>query len=136
MEKSLSLKSFINHVKAELVDAVNNPVGKPFFSLQEIELELSVYVEANGKLGFKFYVETEVGAVTNQTHKIKLNLKPIPHNFNPSVETNAAIVGEDGKPIDDQATGKQSDSLKANSRSGGGGGFEEGVVLDKVRDHF
>ncbi|MGL6361881.1 trypco2 family protein [Aeromonas veronii] len=75
MKGNISLKDFIDDVKKELMDASES--DPPFFTMDEVELEVSFGINAKGKAGAKFVV-FELGAETNasQMHKVKLKLTP------------------------------------------------------------
>ncbi|HFQ4970766.1 TPA: trypco2 family protein [Vibrio vulnificus] len=75
MKGNISLKEFIDDVKKELMEASES--DSPFFTMDEVELEVSFGLNAKGKAGGKFVV-FELGAETNasQMHKVKLKLTP------------------------------------------------------------
>lgn len=75
MKGNISLKEFIDDVKKELMEASES--DSPFFTMDEVELEVSFGLNAKGKAGGKFVV-FELGAETNasQMHKVKLRLTP------------------------------------------------------------
>jgi hypothetical protein len=78
MKGKVSLSEFIESVKTELFDAAQKGSESPFFSLEEVELETEFSIEAEGKAGFKFFVDLEGKARGTQAHRVKLRLRPIP----------------------------------------------------------
>ncbi|TON64218.1 trypco2 family protein, partial [Vibrio parahaemolyticus] len=62
MKGNISLKEFIDDVKKELMEASES--DSPFFTMDEVELEVSFGLNAKGKAGGKFVV-FELGAETN-----------------------------------------------------------------------
>ncbi len=85
MKGNISLKAFIEEVKTELKEAINE--DDPFFELGDVELEVSFALDAEAKAGAKLYV-IDIGGSTKatQTHKVKLTLTPF-------VESNSGIQG-------------------------------------------
>ena len=75
MKGNISLKEFIEDVKKELRDSVND--NDPFFIMGDVELEVSFGLDAEAKAGAKLFV-LDVGGSTKatQTHKVKLTLSP------------------------------------------------------------
>ena len=83
MKGKISLSAFIDGVKNELIDSAKKGSEKPFFVLEDVELEAEFGVEVEGKTGFKFFVDLEGKASGTQTHRVKLRLKPLPPPVNP-----------------------------------------------------
>ncbi|MGR5250511.1 trypco2 family protein [Vibrio aestuarianus] len=83
MKGNISLKAFIEEVKEELRNSIND--DDPFFIMGDVELEVSFALDAEAKAGAKLFV-LDVGGSTKatQTHKVKLTLSPFVEN----VETN------------------------------------------------
>ncbi|EIJ0985533.1 hypothetical protein LH715_004518 [Vibrio vulnificus] len=83
MKGNISLKAFIEEVKEELRNSIND--DDPFFIMGDVELEVSFALDAEAKAGAKLFV-VDVGGSTKatQTHKVKLTLSPFVEN----VETN------------------------------------------------
>ena len=75
MNEKISLKSFIEEVKTELKESINN--DDPFFIMGDVELEVSFSLDAEAKAGAKLVV-FDIGGSTKatQTHKVKLTLSP------------------------------------------------------------
>lgn len=84
MKGNISLKDFIEDVKKELLEASKSE--SPFFTMDEVELEVSFALDAQAKAGGKFIV-FDIGAETkaSQMHKIRLKLTPyVKHEENSS----------------------------------------------------
>jgi hypothetical protein len=77
MHRNISLKEFIEDVRAEILDSIK-PVEESVFELEDLELEVSFALEfeAGGKAKF-FVVGAEAKASGTQTHKVKLKLRPL-----------------------------------------------------------
>ena len=75
MKGNISLKSFIEEVKKELRESINEE--DPFFVMRDVELEVTFALDAEAKAGAKLFV-LDVGGSTKatQTHKVKLTLSP------------------------------------------------------------
>jgi Trypsin-co-occurring domain 2 len=76
MKGNISLKQFIHEVKAELIEAQDTS-GDPFYTLQDVTLEVSFALEAKGGGKAKFVV-LELGAETaaSQLHRVTLKFTP------------------------------------------------------------
>lgn len=78
MKGKISLGYFIQEVKKELVDA-QDISGKPFYELENVELEVAFTLEVSGKGKVNFVVFDVAGETSGtQIHKVKLSFKPIP----------------------------------------------------------
>ena len=85
MKGRISQSDFIESVKTELFEAAQKGGKKPLFTLEDVELETEFSIEAEGKAGFKFFVDLEGKTKGAQTHRVKLRLKPIsPSDHTPS----------------------------------------------------
>ena len=80
---NISLKAFIEEVKKELRNSINN--DDSFFIMRDVELEVSFALDAEARAGAKLFV-LDIGGSTKATqiHKVKLTLSPFVKN----VETN------------------------------------------------
>ena len=79
MKGRISLKDFIQGVKAELIDAAETSNGPAAFELTEVELEaqfvLDVAAKAEG--AFAFFVKVGAETSASQTHKVKIKMRPL-----------------------------------------------------------
>ncbi|MFA9274035.1 MAG: trypco2 family protein [Candidatus Aquirickettsiella gammari] len=75
MKGNISLKDFIQSVKAELMDSIDNT--KPFFEMKSVQLEVSFGVDVEGEAGCKFFVfDSKVKGGAKQSHKVTIDLLP------------------------------------------------------------
>lgn len=96
MKNRIELGDFIHQVKQELVNAQRND-DKPFYTLEEVELEVSFVLGTSGRAkGSIFVVDIEGTANSTQTHKIKLRLKPIETVINNEKEESISSVKSTG----------------------------------------
>ncbi len=75
MKGNISLKSFIEEVKKELRESINEE--DPFFVMRDVELEISFALDTEAQAGAKLFVLDVTGSTkTTQIHKVKLTLSP------------------------------------------------------------
>lgn len=91
MKGNISLGKFIAEVKKELVEAAKNRDSKPFFTLQDVELETAFAVEAAGGTGIRFIVDLKGEAKASQTHRVKLKFKTIPEGASQNLEKTKGV---------------------------------------------
>lgn len=104
MKGYISLGSFIHQVREELEAAVR-PGEDPFYELRGVELEVTFGIESTGGgKGRLLVVDLEGKVATSQTHRVKLQLKPIP--------TKLLLPSQDLQPT----------AAPPNLSGGGGGG--------------
>lgn len=75
MKGHLSLKDFIKSVKDDLKSALDTK--DPFFYMDEVELEVLFFLDAEARAGARFFV-VDIGGKTkaSQYHKVRMKLTP------------------------------------------------------------
>ncbi len=75
-ESPIGLAELIEQVKQELLSKRNTPT--PFFSVDQVELELQVTIHKEGNAGIKIYVVEAGGKVSrDDVQKVKVTLTPL-----------------------------------------------------------
>ncbi|MBB3141229.1 trypco2 family protein [Halomonas organivorans] len=119
MKGNISLGRFIAQVKDELKSSQSDPADA-FYELTDVQLEVTFALSTKGGAKGKLVV-VELGGETaaSQTHKVILNLKPLP------------LYGErEGEDGNSDAGGGGGDN------SGGGGGTIPGGVYSDKRPNL
>ncbi|MCO7226439.1 trypco2 family protein [Pleionea sp. CnH1-48] len=120
MKGGIELGEFIEQVKQELVEAQNTR-DSSFFSLDNVELEVSFALSTKGKAKGKLFVVSLEGETNaTQTHKVKLKLSPLATT--PPIET---------KPLPPQ---KLSDAISTNSS--GASALDTGALSKPLVTYF
>lgn len=75
MKGYISLKEFIKSVKKDIVSAIDTK--SPFFYMDEVELEVSFFLDAEATAGANILV-VDIGGKTkaSQCHKVRIKLTP------------------------------------------------------------
>ncbi len=93
----ISIKDFIKDVKNELLLSVDDV--NPFFTLEEVELEVAFVLDAKAKASAKFLVvDIEGEAKATQTHRVKLKLTPFIEEKLTSEEKSQNYIAKRTKP--------------------------------------
>lgn len=105
MKGNISLTDFIKQVKEELKAAIDDT--DPFFEMGDVELEVSLAVEAEGSAKTKLYV-IELGGKAKgvQTHVARIKLHPFVEDLSPqralipgTKHTAGEVVGGEVKTV-------------------------------------
>lgn len=98
MKGNISLTDFIKQVKEELKAAIDDK--DPFFEMGDVELEVSLAVEAEGSAKTKLYV-IELGGKAKgvQTHVARIKLHPFVEDLSPQTASTQGSKHTVGKVV-------------------------------------
>src|SRR2546425_6342136 len=89
----IGITGFVNQIRDELLKA--QEAKQHIFTLDTVELEIKFVTEKEAKAGIKFWVASLGGKYSReQTHSVKLRLKPFSSTAQNTLSTNVPIVAQ------------------------------------------